>query len=166
MSRKIILIVLWVIVFAATTFLIGPIILAAAAGSQIVSEASLEHILSAWRFGLILSPLAALLLGLRGALPGTALLAVAGRHAGAVPGILVSIVLIICSLFALIAWIDLQSPAGRPDVSITFLGYTNDVAGTRLARIAVTNRDTSTVLVYQPVTRNAGADSPRWSDEL
>src|SRR5258707_14331301 len=46
-------------------------------------------------------------------------------------------------LGALVTWVVIQPPhrqhAGAPDASVTFLGYTNDAAGARLASFEVTN---------------------------
>ena len=46
----------------------------------------------------------------------------------------------------LLAWLFLREPAGRPDVSVTFLGYTNDAVGTRLASFAISNASRADVL--------------------
>ena len=52
-----------------------------------------------------------------------------------------AVVLVIFGAF--VAWVAFQPPrqrrAGTPDASVTFLGYTNDASGTRLAMFAVTN---------------------------
>jgi hypothetical protein len=39
-----------------------------------------------------------------------------------------------------------QPPPGRPDFSVSFLGYTNDVSGVRLARFVITNHNSSAVI--------------------
>ena len=54
-------------------------------------------------------------------------------------------------LVAFLAWVAVQPPLTRPNVSITFLGYTNDAAGTLLAVIAVTNLSTTEIFVYRPL---------------
>jgi len=60
--------------------------------------------------------------------------------------IMLFVLLVVC---ALLAWVAYQPPPGRPSVSVSFLGYTNDTSGTRLAMMAVTNLGTSMVLVYR-----------------
>src|SRR6187455_3444494 len=56
--------------------------------------------------------------------------------------ILVGVVLIAVAILASNAF---QLPPNRPNISITFLGYTNDFSGTRLARFAVSNLSSSAV---------------------
>jgi hypothetical protein len=48
-----------------------------------------------------------------------------------------------------LAWAAFQPVLGRPNVSISLLGYTNETSGTRLAMIAVSNLGTSTIFVYR-----------------
>jgi hypothetical protein len=50
---------------------------------------------------------------------------------------------------AWVAWTAYQ-PARRPGISITLLGYTNNTAGARCARIGVTNLLASAVELYLP----------------
>lgn len=54
------------------------------------------------------------------------------------------------TIVAFLAWVALQPPPGRPNVSIKLLGYTNDTSGIRLAMIAVTNQSDSKIVVYMP----------------
>jgi hypothetical protein len=150
MKRKSINTMLWMVVFAAVTFCFIPIIFAVVVFSHIISETPLEYVLWSLRFIFIASPWVALLLGLRGALPGTKPLAVTERSTNTISKILTRIVMVIVGLFTLGAWVAFQPPPGRPNISITFLGYTNDAAGTRLAKIAVTNLTATTIFVYQP----------------
>src|SRR5271154_5871590 len=64
--------------------------------------------------------------------------------------IILFVLLVVCALLAWVAYqVAFQPPPGRPNVSVSLLGYTNDTSGTRLAMIAVTNLGTSTVLVYR-----------------
>jgi len=65
--------------------------------------------------------------------------------------ILGRIVIIIAALFTLGAWVAFHPFPGRPKVSITFLGYTNDTTDARLATFAITNLNNSTILIYQPL---------------
>ena len=55
----------------------------------------------------------------------------------------IGLAVIVVIIGALAAWVLFQSPRqrspNRPDASVTFLGYTNDAPGRRLARFAVTN---------------------------
>ncbi|EEF58032.1 hypothetical protein [Pedosphaera parvula] len=46
---------------------------------------------------------------------------------------------------ALVTSIAFLPPPGRPNVTVTLLGYTNDATGTRLARIAVNNLSASAI---------------------
>jgi hypothetical protein len=151
MKRKIIPTILWMIIFAAATFPIGPISLAVLADSHTITDTWLEQILWGWRLVFMASPLVALFLGLRGMLPGTRLLDGSMRGASAITRILARIVMLVAALFTIFMWVAFQPPAGRPNVSIAFLGYTNDTSGTRLARIAVTNLNASPVFAYRPL---------------
>jgi len=161
MNRKNINTTLWMVIFAAVTFCIGPIVLAVIAYSHIVSDRSLERVLLAWRLLFIASPLIALFLGLRGSLPGTKPLAVTERSTNTVSKILILTVFFICSLFTLGAWVAFQPPPGRPTISIAFLGYTNGAAGTRLARFAITNLNHSTIFAYNPNIEIQSPTEPR-----
>jgi hypothetical protein len=136
------------VIFAAVTFCIIPITFAVVVFSHIMSDISLEHVLWPLRFIFIASPFVALFLGLRGSLPGTKPLAVTERSPKTI--ILTLIVIVIGVLFTLGAWVAFLPQPGRPNISITFLGYTNDATGTRLAKIAVTNLNASTIFIYQP----------------
>jgi len=153
-KRKTINTALWMIIFAAVTFCIIPIPLAVIVFSHIrsptMSDTSLEHVLWTLRLIFIASPLVALFLGLRGLLPGTKPLAVTQRSANTISKILTLIVIVIAALFTLGACVAFHPFPGRPKVSITFLGYTNDAAGIRLARFAITNLNNSTIFAYEP----------------
>jgi hypothetical protein len=51
-------------------------------------------------------------------------------------------ILIIAGLFAIVGiagWVAFQCLPREPKLSVTFLGYTNDVTGTRLATLVVSN---------------------------
>jgi hypothetical protein len=52
---------------------------------------------------------------------------------------------IVVAPVALVRWIALQPPPGRPNVLVAFLGYSNGPTGARLARFAVTNLSASAV---------------------
>jgi hypothetical protein len=54
-------------------------------------------------------------------------------------------------IIALLAWIAFLPPLSRPNISLTFLGYTNDAAVGQLADFTVTNLSTSPVAVFRPV---------------
>ncbi len=150
MKQKIIITILWMVIFAAVTFCIIPITFAVIIFSRIMSDTSLEHVLWPLRLIFIASPFVALFLGLRGSLPGTNPSAVTKRGAKTISRILTLIVVVIVALFTLGAWVAFQPAPGRPNVSIAFLGYTNDATGARLAKIAVTNLNATTIFVYQP----------------
>jgi hypothetical protein len=62
---------------------------------------------------------------------------------------------------AFLAWAAFQPPPGRPNVSVTLLGYTNDTAGARLARFRVTNMSASTIRVYRPCIEIPAPKEPR-----
>jgi hypothetical protein len=49
------------------------------------------------------------------------------------------VALIAVALIALLTWCAFQPPPGRPRVSATFLGHTNDASGAPLARFAISN---------------------------
>lgn len=161
MKRETKLTALWVVIFAAVAFCIIPITFVLIAFSHIMSETSLEYVMWALRLIFIASPFVALRLGLRGALPGTKPLAVTEPGADTISRTLTTIVIVICGLFALGTWVALQPPPGRPNISITLLGYTNDATGTRLAQIAVTNLNPTTIRVYQPRIELQAPTDPR-----
>src|ERR1039457_1828140 len=150
MKQKNINTIFWMVIFAAVTFCIIPIIFAVVVFSHIISDTSLEYVLWPLRLIFIASPWVALFLGLRGSLPGTKPMAVTKRGTNTISKILTLTVMVIVVLFTLGAWVAFQPPPGRPNISITFLGYTNDVAGTRLARLAITNLNYSTIFAYNP----------------
>lgn len=54
-----------------------------------------------------------------------------------------------------LTWIALQRPPVRPNVSITFVGYTNNAAGTPLARFAINNLSRSAIRRYVKVKSSA-----------
>lgn len=138
------------VIFAAMTFCIIPITFAVIAFSHMMSDTSLENVLWALRLIFIASPFVALLLGKRGALPGTEPLVVGKRSAENISKILTLIVIVIAALFTLGACVAFHPFPGRPKVSIKFLGYTNDTTGIRLARFAITNLNNSTIFAYAP----------------
>jgi hypothetical protein len=138
------------VIFAAVTFCIIPITFAVIVFSHLMSDTSLEYVLWSLRLILIASPFVALFLGLRGLLPGTKPLAVTERSANTISKILTRIMIFIGALFTLGAWVAFLPPPGPPNISITFLGYTNDATGTRLARFAITNLNNSTIFAYNP----------------
>jgi hypothetical protein len=150
MKQKNINTIFWMVIFAAVTFCIIPIIFAVVVFSHIISDTPLEYVLWPLRLIFIASPWVALFLGLRGSLPGTKPMAVTKRGTNTISKILTLTVMVIVVLFTLGAWVAFQPPPGRPNISITFLGYTNDATGTRLANIAVTNLNASTIFVYEP----------------
>ena len=65
------------------------------------------------------------------------------------------------SLGAMLAWVILLPRHGRPDLSIRLLGYTNDLAGARLAMMSVTNLSAFTILVYLPTIQIMAPTEPR-----
>ena len=138
------------VIFAAVTFCIIPIVFAVVVFSHIISDTSLEYVLWPLRLIFIASPWVALFLGLRGSLPGTKPMAVTKRGTNTISKILTLIVMVIVGLFTLGAWVAYLPPPGQPNISTTFLGYTNDATGTRLAKIAVNNLNATTIFVYEP----------------
>jgi hypothetical protein len=165
MKQKSIITILWMVIFAAVTFCIIPITFAVIIFSRIMSDTSLEHVLWPLRLIFIASPFVALFLGLRGSLPGTRSSAVTKRGAKSISRILTLIVVVIVALFTLGAWVAFQPAPARPNISIAFLGYTNDATGTRLAKIAVTNLNATTIFVYQPrIEIQAPTDSRGYED--
>jgi len=138
------------VIFAAMTFCIIPIIFAVVVFTHIISDRSLQYVLWPLRLIFIASPWVALFLGLRGSLPGTKPMAVTKRGSNTISKILALIVMVIVVLFTLGAWVAFLPQPGRPNISTTFLGYTNDATGTRLARFAITNFNHSTIFAYNP----------------
>ena len=161
MKRKIRLTALWMVIFAAATFCISPIIFAVIVFSHIMSDTSIDHVMWVWRFILITSPLVALFLGLRGALPGTRPADVTKHGTDTTSVILARIVIVIAILFTLGACVAFHPFPERPKVSITFLGYTNDAAGARLARFAITNLNNSRIFAYSPNIEIQSPTEPR-----
>lgn len=53
---------------------------------------------------------------------------------------------VLVSLLGFASWVLFRSPPPRPNVTVKFSGYTNDVAGTRLAVFAVSNSSSAAVL--------------------
>lgn len=140
------------VIFLAVTFCIIPIVVSVIVFNRInISDTLLELILWPLRLIFIASPLVALLLGLRGLLPGTKASNVTQPGANITSWVLTPIVIVIVGLFTLGAWVAFLPPPGRPDMSIAFLGYTNNAAGTRLATIKVTNLNPTTIFVYAPL---------------
>jgi hypothetical protein len=153
---------LWMVIFAAVTFCIIPITFAVIVFSHIMSEdSSLEYVLWPLRLIFIASPFVALFLGLRGSLPGTKPLDVTTRSTNTTSIILTRIVIVIVALFTLGAWVAFLPPPGRPNISIAFHGYTNDVAGARLAKLAITNLNHSTIFAYNPSIEIQSPTDPR-----
>ena len=149
------------VVFAAVTFCIIPTFFAVIVFSHIMSDTTLEYVLWALRLIFIVSPLVAFFLGLRGSLPGTKPLAVTKRGTNTISKILTLIVIVIVVLFTLGAWVAFLPPPGRPNISITFLSYTNDATGARLARFAITNLNHSTIFAYNPNIEIQSSTEPR-----
>src|ERR1039457_487363 len=153
---------LWMVIFAAVTFCIIPITFAVIVFSHILSEdSSLEYVLWPLRLIFIVSPFVALFLGLRGSLPGTKPLDVIERGVSTVTKHLTLTVIVIVGFFTLGAWVAFLPPTGRPNISITFLGYTNSVTGARLAGLAITNRNHSTIFAYNPSIEIQSPTEPR-----
>lgn len=71
MKKKILCTALWMFAFTACTFLFGAAVLSILTHTQIVSLTVLAYLDRTFEVVLFLSPLVALLLGLRGVLPGT-----------------------------------------------------------------------------------------------
>ena len=162
MKNKTINTALWMVIFAAVTFCIIPITFATIVFSHILSEdSSLEYVLWPLRLIFIVSPFVALFLGLRGLLPGTKPLDVNERSLNTVTRNLTLTVITIVSVFTLGAWVAFLPPPGRPNISIAFHGYTNDVAGARLAKLAITNLNHSTIFAYNPSIEIQSPTDPR-----
>jgi hypothetical protein len=58
---------------------------------------------------------------------------------------LIVLSLIFATLAGLLAWAIIQPPAARPNVTVTFVGYTNNTTGARLAAFMVSNASPSAV---------------------
>ena len=63
------------------------------------------------------------------------------------------ILLILLAVCMWLACVALQPVGGRPKISISFLGYTNDATGTRLAMIAVANLAHLQFIFTDPLSR-------------
>ena len=62
-----------------------------------------------------------------------------------------------------LAWIAFQPAPGRPNISISLRGYTNEPSGARLALIAVTNLGAATVYVYHGcILQQSSTESCDW----
>jgi hypothetical protein len=62
----------------------------------------------------------------------------------------VVIMLVLAPIVALVLLVEFQTRR-QPSVSVSFLGYTNDSTGSRLATFVVKNFEGSAVLVYAPI---------------
>jgi len=165
MKRKGINTILWMVIFAAATFCIIPVIFAVVIFSHLKSDRFLESLLWPLRLIFLASPWVALFLGWRGSLPGTRSLAVTERSPNTISRLLTLIVMVMLALFTLGAWVAFLPQPQRPNISIAFLGYTNDASGARLAKIAVTNLNPTTIFVYQPhLEIQAPADPRNYED--
>ncbi len=149
------------VIFAAGTFCIIPIIFTVVVVAHIISDTSLEYVLWPLRLVFIASPWVGLFLGLRGSLPGTKLTAATERHTNTTFKILAFFAIVSVGMFILGGWVAFLPPPGSPNISITFLGYTNDAAGTRLARFTITNRNPSTIFAYSPNIEIQSPTEPR-----
>ena len=118
MSRKILSIAFWMIIVAAIVFPVGPLILAS---FHFKSDTSIEHALWAWRLILISFPLIALLLGMREALPGTKTSEDKLQNNISIFRTLGCIALAILAVGVFGVWLAFRPPAGRPNVSITWV---------------------------------------------
>ena len=137
MRQKIIITIFWMVIFAAVNFWFIPFVFTVLTLSGVRSYAWFEYVLWPLRLIFVLSPFVALLLGWRGLLPGTRPADFREGGVNTVSRILALVVILIIALFTAGAWIALMPPPGRPHISITLLGYTNDAAGNRLAQITV-----------------------------
>jgi hypothetical protein len=77
---------------------------------HVVPDTIIEHALPVWRFLVILSPLTALFLGLRGALPGTKPSSPVASTPTAVPLILGLMVAVIGAVFGFGSWVAFKEP--------------------------------------------------------
>ncbi len=151
----------WMVVFAAVTFCLIPIVWLIFVLSQVRSDAWIVYVIWPIRLIFLASPWVALVLGRRGALPGTKPTAGTNRKSNPISKILTGSVILIGLLFALGAWIAFLPQPGRPNISITFLGHTNNDTGTELDSIAVTNLNLTTIFVYQPRVQIQAQTDPR-----
>ena len=71
--------------------------------------------------------------------------------------------LVLLSLLGFAWWVLFRPPPPRPNVTVKFRGYTNDVTGTRLAVFAVSNSSSDAVLRLSHY-RIQIPTSPRWTD--
>ncbi|HTA29907.1 MAG TPA: hypothetical protein VK731_05460 [Candidatus Cybelea sp.] len=53
--------------------------------------------------------------------------------------------IVVVAALLVLRWVASQPPAGRPNITITFLGYTNNSSGTNLAVIAIANHNPTPV---------------------
>jgi hypothetical protein len=72
------------------------------------------------------------------------------------------ILLVFLAVCVGLAWVIFQRTPGRPNVSISLLGYTNEPSGTRLGVFAVTNLGPATVYLYAPLTVGAVYTRSNW----
>ena len=153
------------VIFAGVTFCLIPIFFYVAIFSHIISDRAIEYVLWPLRLIFMASPWVALFLGLRGRLPGTEPMSATKPGTRATSRILALIVMVIVGVFTLGAWVAFTPVPGRPEVSISLLGYTNDATGAPLAKIAVTNPSATTIFVYQPrIEIQAPTDSRGYVD--
>lgn len=147
------------IIFATIVFPAGPLILVF---FHFKSDTSLDHALSAWRLILILSPLTALFFGIRGVLPGTKAPMSTSTSNISSSRILSGIALAILTMVAFGAWLAFRPAARYPNVTVTFLGYTNAITDSHreLARIAITNLDPSAIRIYAPLVESSDSTNP------
>jgi len=73
--------------------------------------------------------------------------------------LVVVLAVIAVALGTLLIWADCQ-PVRRPDVAFALLGYTNGPTGIRLARMAVTNRNSFTIQIYGDLVEIPAPDQP------
>lgn len=71
--------------------------------------------------------------------------------------------LVLVSLLGFASWVLFRQPPPRPNVTVRFSGYTNDVTGTRLAVFAVSNNSSVAVLRLSHY-RIQIPTAPRWTD--
>jgi hypothetical protein len=61
--------------------------------------------------------------------------------------VFIGVGLVLAGIVALLAWVEFVPPPGRPNVSVTFLGYAKDSADADVVKIAVSNLSSSSVLM-------------------
>jgi len=76
------------------------------------------------------------------------------------PKLKIGLRILALSLVAVLAWVAFLPRHGRPNVSIKLLGYTNDLAGARLAMMSVTNLSAFSILVYLPTIQIRAPTEP------